>query len=91
MIMDNDNTAWRGNSQDPSGGNPALIGWGEAVSDLALNLNTSYHSSYLVEAKGYRWEGRGFPSTGPHGVQVKLVIPGLGLTPLTEIKLSNSN
>ena len=45
----------------------------------------------MVEAKGYRWERRGFPSTEPHGVQVKLVIPGLGLTPLTEIKLSNSN
>jgi hypothetical protein len=24
MIMDNDNTAWRGNSQDPGSGNPAL-------------------------------------------------------------------
>jgi hypothetical protein len=26
MIMDNDNTAWRGNSQDPGSGNPALKG-----------------------------------------------------------------
>jgi len=36
MIMDNDNTAWRGNSQDPGGGNPALLGWGEAMEAIRI-------------------------------------------------------
>jgi len=30
-------------------------------------------------------------STEPHGVQVKLLIPGRGLTPITEIKLGKNN
>jgi hypothetical protein len=42
MIIDNDNTAWRGNSQDPGGGNPALIGWGEAIEAIRIRYISIY-------------------------------------------------
>ncbi|MEM0035384.1 MAG: hypothetical protein QXU36_05990 [Thermofilum sp.] len=49
----------------------------------AINIGLRYLSS----------DGRGmaFPSTGPHEVRVKLVIPYQGPAPLTELKLIKSN
>jgi len=49
----------------------------------AINIGLKYLSS----------DGRGmaFTSTGPHAAWVKLVIPSLGLTPLTELKIFTSN
>jgi IS605 OrfB family transposase len=48
----------------------------------AINIGLRYLST----------DGRGaaFPSTGPHAARVKLVIPSLGLTPLTELKIFTS-
>jgi IS605 OrfB family transposase len=48
----------------------------------AINIGLRYLSS----------DGRGmaFPSTGPHAARVKLVIPSLGPTPLTELKIFTS-
>jgi transposase len=48
----------------------------------AINIGLKYLSS----------DGRGvaFPSTGPHAAWAKLVIPSLGPTPLTELKIFTS-
>jgi transposase len=48
----------------------------------AINIGLRYLSS----------DGRGvaFPSTGPHAAWAKLVIPSLGPTPLTELKIFTS-
>jgi transposase len=48
----------------------------------AINIGLRYLSS----------DGRGvaFTSTGAHAARVKLVIPGLGATPLTELKTFTS-
>jgi putative transposase len=48
----------------------------------AINIGLRYLST----------DGRGvaFPSTGPHAARAKLVIPSLGPTPLTELKIFTS-
>jgi IS605 OrfB family transposase len=48
----------------------------------AINIGLKYLST----------DGRGmaFPSTGPHAARAKLVIPSLGPTPLTELKIFTS-
>jgi len=49
----------------------------------AINIGLRYLKS----------DGRGvtFPSTGPHGVRVKLLTPHRGLTPFTELEIMKNN
>ena len=49
-------------------------------SELKLKLSSGKILVYLTLTKA-------FPSTGPHAARVKLVIPSLGATPLTEIQI----
>jgi hypothetical protein len=54
-----------------------------------LTLDRDVIGAINIGLRYLKSDGRGvaFPSTGPHAARVKLVIPSLGATPLTEIQI----
>jgi len=57
-----------------------------------LTMDRDVIGAINIGLKYLKSDGRGmaFPSTEPHEVWVKLMIPSRGLTPLTELKISTS-